>query len=257
LDAGGPDAVAQTAERAGITTKLDPSAAGGSLFLGGGASVDVHPIDQADAFATFAANGKHAPAYIVQKVVNASGHTVYEAHPKSDRVFASDVMADTTAALQAVVRGGTATGAQLAGGRPAAGKTGTTTSNRAAWFVGYTPQLSAAVALFRDQNRPLQGILGRSEITGGSVPASLWKAFMDAALAGEPVLNFPPAAHIGASPSASASVSPTPTPTLPSPTPRLTPSALPPSVAPSSGVPVPTIKPTKSPKASTAASLGP
>ena len=120
LDAGGPAAVADTATKAGITAHLDPAAAGGSLFLGGGASVDVHPIDQADAFATFAAQGVHAPAYIVEKVTDRSGHTLYAAHPKTEQVFPTDVMADTTFALQAVLRNGTATGAQLAR-RPAGG----------------------------------------------------------------------------------------------------------------------------------------
>jgi membrane peptidoglycan carboxypeptidase len=251
LAAGGPSAVAETAKKAGITSHLDPQAAGGSLFLGGGSSVDVHPIDQADAYATFAAQGMHAPAYLVAKVTDSSGHTIYEAHPKSERVFAPDVMADTTTALQAVLKNGTATGARLAGGRPAAGKTGTTSANRAAWFVGYTPQMSASVALFRDHNKPLQGILGRSEVTGGSVPASIWKAFVDAALEGQPVKPFPPAAHVGASPTPSPTPTPTATPTRQPPTPKPTPSLPVPSLSPSSsGLPLPTGQPSSSAKAS-------
>jgi membrane peptidoglycan carboxypeptidase len=253
FDAGGPSAVADTATKAGITTKLDPQAAGGSLFLGGGSSVDVHPIDQADGFATFAAQGVHAAPYLVSKVVDAAGHTLYTAKEKTDHVFDSDVMADTTAALQQVLREGTGTGARLSGGRPAAGKTGTTSGNTAAWFVGYTPQMSASVALFRDNNKPLQGILGRSEVTGGSVPASVWKAFMDAALAGQPIKQFPPAANIAGSPSPTPSGSPTPTATpTAKPTPSL-PASLPPrptSTPPPSRPPVPSVFPSRSPDGS-------
>jgi membrane peptidoglycan carboxypeptidase len=252
IDAGGPQAVAETATKAGITTKLDPEAAGGSIFLGGGSSVDVHPIDQADAYATFAAQGTHAPWYLVEKVTDTAGHTIYSAHNKTDHVFSSSVMSDTTAALQQVLRNGTASGARLADGRPAAGKTGTTSGNTAAWFVGYTPQLSAAVALFRDNNKPLQGILGRSEVTGGSVPATVWKAFVDAALAGEPIAQFPRAATLSPSPSPTPSVTPTATPTRP-PTPTPVPTrSLPilPSTGPSpTQFPVPTIKPSASQQA--------
>jgi membrane peptidoglycan carboxypeptidase len=256
LQAGGPQAVAETAAKAGITTKLDPSAAGGSIFLGGGESVDVHPIDQADAFATFAAQGEHAPAYLVEKVTDSGGHTIYSTDNKTDRAFDSDVMADTTAALQAVLKQGTATGARLAGNRPAAGKTGTTSGNTAAWFVGYTPQMSAAVALFRDNNKPLQGILGRSEVTGGSIPATLWKTFMNAALEGQPIKQFPARANVGGSPSATPSATPTATPTqsvAPKPVPSKSLSVQPSNPPSPSGPPLPSIPVSPSPAASAGA----
>jgi membrane peptidoglycan carboxypeptidase len=250
FDAGGPAEVTDVAKQAGVTAPVDGKKAGGSAFLGGGDTIDVHPVDMADAFGTFAAQGKHAPAYIVQKVTDHNGKTLYEAKPKTTQVFDRDVMADTTFALQAVLREGTATRAQLSG-RPAAGKTGTTTSNRAAWFVGYTPQLSASVALFRDNNKPLQGVLGLSEVTGGSIPAKVWKAFMSAALQGKPVLNFPPPANLGAAATPTPTATPTATPTIASPLPSASPTAQPSK----SGFPLPTppIGPSPTPSASPSA----
>jgi membrane peptidoglycan carboxypeptidase len=254
FDAGGPGEVTDVAKKAGVTAPIDGEKAGGSAFLGGGDTIDLHPVDQADAFATFAAQGKHAPAYLVQKVTDHDGKTLYEAKPKAEQVFDKDVMADTTFALQAVLTEGTATGARLSG-RPAAGKTGTTTSNRAAWFAGYTPQLSAAVALYRDGNKPLQGVLGLSEVTGGSFPARMWKAFMDGALEGKPVEKFPPPANTGVRATPSASPTPTATPTATS-TPSPRPTILP-TVKPSkSGDPLPTPTITLSPDPSTAPTPG-
>ena len=245
FDAGGPGEVTDVAKKAGITTPVDGDKAGGSAFLGGGDTIDVRPVDMAASFGTFAAQGKRAPAYIVQKVTDHNGKKLYEAKPETEQVFPKDVMADTTFALQEVLKDGTATRARLSG-RPAAGKTGTTSSNRAAWFVGYTPQLSTSVALFRDNNKPLQGVLGLSEVTGGSIPARVWKAFMSGALEGKPVQSFPPPANLGAA----ATPTPTATPTA---TPSSTPSARPPASPtkrPPSGFPLPSPSITPSPSPS-------
>ena len=86
---------------------------------------------------------------------------------------------------------GTASASLSGFGRPAAGKTGTTEFNDNAWFVGFTPQLSTAVWLGHlDGNRQLTGF-GSGRVFGGTVPAQAWKAFMRAALEGQPVLDFP------------------------------------------------------------------
>ena len=107
-------------------------------------------------------------------------------------------MADLTFALREVVRSGTATYGTAGLGRPAAGKTGTSEQNASAWFSGYTPQLAASVAFFRDNaSQTLNGIGGLNSVTGGTFPAKVWTAFMKAALAGEPKMSFPKPAHIG------------------------------------------------------------
>jgi membrane carboxypeptidase/penicillin-binding protein len=86
----------------------------------------------------------------------------------------------------------------LALGRPAAGKTGTSESNASAWFSGYTPQLAASVALFRDSaSESLNGIGGLNSVTGGTFPTKIWTAFMKGALKGQPVMDFPAPANIG------------------------------------------------------------
>ena len=109
------------------------------------------------------------------------------------RVFPEDVMDNVNYALQTVVTSGTATRASWTG-RPAAGKTGTTDDNMSAWFVGYTPQMSAAVMLAKEdkKGRPvsLNGTGGVYDVTGGSFPTAIWAEFTAAALANEPVEYF-------------------------------------------------------------------
>src|SRR5204862_2486879 len=111
---------------------------------------DVSPLDQADGFATIAAQGIQADPYIVARVETQSRDVVYKAHRRTHRVFDADVMADTTYAMTKVLdcsTGGTACGKALTG-RPSAGKTGTNgeqSGNKDAWFIGFTPQLSTAV----------------------------------------------------------------------------------------------------------------
>src|SRR5690606_15081288 len=82
-----------------------------------------------------------------------------------------------------------------------AGKTGTSSDNRSAWFVGYTPQLVTAVAMYQvgpnGEEEPITPFGGRSEITGSTFPAAVWTAFMQPVLEGQPVLQFPPRANVG------------------------------------------------------------
>lgn len=85
--------------------------------------------------------------------------------------------------MQGVINQGTATSAQM--DRPAAGKTGTTSSQRDIWFVGYVPQLSVAVWAGHDNNMPLS-----YGATGGGFVAPVWRDFMRQYLANEPVQNF-------------------------------------------------------------------
>ena len=202
--------VADTAAALGIRADMRKERALPSISLGVTA---VHPIDQAAAYATLAARGVYGAPYIVERVTDRDGNVVYAAEPKTRRVLPEPVVDDVTFALQAVVQRGTGTRAQL-DGRPAAGKTGTTTGNTAAWFVGYTPQLATAVGLFSDrQDVPLREIAGVPEVTGGTLPARTWKRFMEVALEGQPVRRFPPPAYVGGAPSPSASPTTTATAT--------------------------------------------
>ena len=192
----GPDDVARVAHRAGVATTTplaDPDGTtNGGIALG---SYEVSAVDQAVAFATFAAGGRAAAPYLIE-TVRRGDVELYAARPTAQQAFEEQVAADVTFALRTVVEGGTGTRARLAGGRPAAGKTGTSSDSRDVWFVGYTPQLSTAVWLGHGDNRPVE--VGGVEATGGGLAAGVWKAYTDAALAGAPVERFPEPAFVGA-----------------------------------------------------------
>ena len=193
----GPGEVAELAHAAGIPDRAplrgEDGSTNGSISLGG---YEVRVIDQAVGFATFANKGVSAEAFLVKKIETAEGDNVYEAKVSPGPVaFSADVAADATFAMQAVVDSGTGRGAGLAGGRPAAGKTGTSSDNKDAWFVGFTPQLSTAVWLGYAQPRTIR--LEGVEVTGGGFSSRIWKSYMDPALSGEPMLQFPPRADVG------------------------------------------------------------
>ena len=188
----GPRKVAELASAAGITTDLGGENPEGGIALG---TYDVKVIDQAVAYGAFANGGQRVTPILVQKVVQGEDE-LFTNETELTRVFDEEVAADTTAALQQVVQAGTGTRAKLAGGRPAAGKTGTTSNNYDAWFVGYTPQLSTAVWIGTGRNETIE-IEGIRQVTGGVVSAGIWKAFTDAALEGQEELPFPRPANIG------------------------------------------------------------
>jgi membrane peptidoglycan carboxypeptidase len=189
----GMDKVVDAARRAGIpeSVAMVPTP---SVVLG---VASPRVIDVANSYATFAAQGVYAKPFLVASVTGPNKGVLYEATPQTQEVFSKEVMADLTYALKSVVNGGTGAAA-LSLGRPAAGKTGTSQSNASAWFAAYTPQLSAAVALFRDSaSESLNGIGGLTSVTGGTFPARIWTAFMKGALKGEPVMTFPAPSNIG------------------------------------------------------------
>jgi membrane peptidoglycan carboxypeptidase len=195
----GPKKVSELAHRAGISDAARLAEPDGSVVAGialGTYSIQV--VDQANGYATFAAKGLAATPYMVQRVTLGDDE-VYVAEPETERAFSEDVAADATFAMQAVVQRGTGTKAKLAGGRPAAGKTGTSQNNRDAWFAGFTPQLATAVWIGNADDSPIK-IEGVAEVTGGGVSSVVWKQYMDAALDGQLELPFPPKADIGKSP---------------------------------------------------------
>ena len=189
----GMDKVVDAARRSGIPESVEMIATP-SVVLG---VASPRVIDVTNAYATFAAQGVYAKPFLVTSVTGPNKGVLYEATPQTQQVFAPEIMADLTYSLKSVVNGGTGSAA-LALGRPAAGKTGTSQSNASAWFSGYTPQLAASVAFFRDSaSESLNGIGGLTSVTGGTFPARIWTQFMRGALRGEPVMTFPAPANVG------------------------------------------------------------
>lgn len=173
----------------------------------------VNALDQASAYATFAAGGRHYPAHMVREVRDIDGNVIEptdkEEIERGVEAISADVAADATFAMTQVVENGGGGNAALSDGRPVAGKTGTSTDAVSAWFVGYTPQLSAAVGLSRHSAEPLyfEG-MSNDEVFGGGTSAKVWKAFMEVAMEGEPVEQFPPPKYVGTEQSFVPSASP-------------------------------------------------
>ncbi len=173
----GAEDVVKTANRMGITRKITPVPA---VALGG-MREGVTPLDMASAYGTLAAGGKRSKPYAVLEVLDGSGKVLTKAAPSVARAIRAPVAYLTTDILRGVISSGTGTKANI--GRPAAGKTGTTQENRDAWFVGYTPDLVAAVWVGYVDNHPMNSVHGIS-VTGGTFPARIWAAFMRKATEG-------------------------------------------------------------------------
>ena len=189
----GLEKVIDVARRAGIPESIAMVPAP-SVVLG---VASPHVIDVTSAYATFAAQGVYSKPYLIASVTGPNKGVLYEGESQTQEVFSKDVMADLTYALKGTVTGGTGSAA-LKLGRPAAGKTGTSQSNASAWFSGYTPQLAASVALFRDSaSESLNGIGGLTSVTGGTFPARIWTSFMKGALKGQPTMSFPAPSNVG------------------------------------------------------------
>ncbi|MBE9098417.1 penicillin-binding protein 1A [filamentous cyanobacterium LEGE 07170] len=164
----------------GITSPIEPVT---SLPLG---SVDLTPLEMASAYATFASGGWQSDTTFIVQVTDSTGQVLLDNSPRPQLVLDPWATASLNDVLQGVISRGTGTGARI--GRPAAGKTGTTSSERDIWFVGYVPQLSVAVWVGNDDYSPV----GRGA-TGGGFVAPIWGDFMQRALDGVPVENFEPA----------------------------------------------------------------
>ncbi len=226
----GPEKVLEVAKRAGLPEATLGLEANPSNVLG---TASPHPIDMASAFATFAEGGVATEPYLVSAVYRSDGSIQYEHEGTRDRVFASNVMVETTYAMQQVVLRGSGVYASRLD-RPIAGKTGTSNGDKSAWFVGFTPQIVGAVALYQvgddGSAESITPFGGFREVTGGTVPVRLWTTMMAEVFEGMPVEAFPARSFIGevVEPSPEPSPSPSPEPVVtPSPTPSASPSALP------------------------------
>ncbi len=180
--ATGLDRVVETAADLGIHG-LPPYC---SVSLG---SVEQHPVTMASAYAAFAAGGLRCEPYWVREVRDRSGNVLLRNEPRCEQVVSPETAEVVTTLLQHNATSGTATRADV--GRPFAAKTGTTNDYRDAWLVGFTPELATAVWIGYEEPAPMRGIFGVRNVTGGSVPAQLWGAYMQAALAGTEPAGLP------------------------------------------------------------------
>jgi penicillin-binding protein 1A len=181
----GVERVIQMADKLGIdTSRFEPVV---STTLG---TNGVHPFEMAQAYSVIAADGVLHPAEYVSKIVGPTGKVLYAGAGNGTRVLTPENARSETQMLTEVLKNGTAAGLSI--GRPAAGKTGTTDAKADAWFVGFTPQITAAVWM-GDPNRetPMTNV-GGIAVFGATYPADIWAAFMKAAVANDPPADFIP-----------------------------------------------------------------
>ena len=250
----GPKQVIDAAVRAGIPEDAPGLSPDPTITLG---TADVRTVDMANAYATFANKGKAADWFVVDKVTDASGKTLFKEKVKEKRAFAEDVNGNVVEAMQKVVQNGTGTEA-LAFGCPVAGKTGTAALRpdtvTSAWFAGYSPRLSAAVMYVKGKSgtEDLDGVGGLSTFFGGSYPARTFTAFMEKALDGQECVDFPEVDYVNGSPTPTYTPEPEPEPEptyTPEPEPSEEPTTEEPEPTPTqTEEPEPTPEPTPTPE---------
>jgi penicillin-binding protein 1A len=177
-DTIGRDQVARTARRLGIESPvgLEPAMALGA--------VEVSPLEMAQAYAPFSNGGRRVQAYGITRIRTPQGRVIYQRGARDTaavQAISNPPLYYMNQMLRGVVTGGTARSVAISG-RDLAGKTGTTSDYKDAWFVGYTGGFVTAVWVGKDDNTAMRGV------TGGAAPAAIWKGFMEAAL---PRLNAP------------------------------------------------------------------
>jgi len=174
----GRDNVARTARRLGITSRigLEPAMALGA--------VEVSPLEMAQAYDAFANGGKRVTAFGISRIRSPEGRVIYQRASREAgpvQAISNPYLYYQNQMLRGVMTSGTGRAAAIAG-RDIAGKTGTTSDYKDAWFVGYTGGFVTAVWVGKDDNTAMRGV------TGGSSPAAIWRGFMEVAL---PRLNAP------------------------------------------------------------------
>ena len=169
--------IADMARRFGITSRISTFP---SMVLG---TSDVRLIEMTQAFASVANRGVAVTPYGITKVVTVNGRELYRHEPSEQRVLVAPwVAAEMTDLLQSAVLTGTGRAAQI--GRPVAGKTGTTSSNKDGWFIGFSSGITTGVWMGRDDARAVAGL------QGGTAPARAFHDFMAVAVANRPVEQF-------------------------------------------------------------------
>jgi penicillin-binding protein 1A len=199
-----PSAIADVAHRLGILSPIDegqPAIGLGGLFVG------VTPLEMAQAYATIANNGKRVGGSIlfhtpdsgitdpsmepisIKRIEFPDGTTLINT-PVAVQAVPEDDALEVTQSMRGVIRYGTGKAANI--GRPAAGKTGTTSDYKDAWFVGSTPQRTVATWVgFENPARPMRTQFNGSPVYGGTIPALIWSDYMRASLRGQEVEDWP------------------------------------------------------------------
>src|SRR5690606_30621901 len=173
----GFSSVANMARRLGITTPINTHP---SMVLG---SAEVRVIDMTAAFAAVARGGVSVQPYGITRVTTADGRLLYQRPAERGQVLVDHrVAAGITDLLQTAVNTGTGKAAQI--GRPVAGKTGTTSSNKNGWFLGFSSGITTGVWMGRDDAKPVGGL------QGGRAPARAFADFMRVAVAKRPIEPF-------------------------------------------------------------------
>ncbi len=180
LDRVGIQNVIDTARKCGITSPLPPYL---PLALG---AADLSLLEHTSAFTVFPDDGIHIEPHYIKRVTSYDGAVLEEYHPQVTDVLPPEVARTMTAMLEEVVQFGTGVRAKEFG-RPSAGKTGTTNDFTDAWYIGFTPQLTAGVWVGNDDKRIS---LGKKE-TGARAALPVWLEFMQGAMHGTPVEEFP------------------------------------------------------------------
>jgi penicillin-binding protein 1A len=199
-DIVGPRAIVETARLLGIRSPLD------AYFSIGLGSLAVNPLELARAYATIANGGRRVDSSllgnvptVVKRIERVRTGRVEENTPIARRVLDPEHAALLTDILEDVVRAGTGRRAAIPG-REIAGKTGTTDNYGDAWFVGYTPELVVAVWVgYPDRLHPMLTEYRGKPVTGGTLPAEIWRAFMEG-VADDPERSFAPPPALGAAP---------------------------------------------------------
>ncbi len=171
--------VVEYAKRMGITSPLEPNL---SLALG---SSGVHVYEMAKAFSAFATNGKVPEPLYIKLVLDNEGDILLQNAPILQEAISPETAAVMTSMLKGVITEGTGWRIRALG-RPAAGKTGTSNDLRDAWFIGFVPDMVAAVWVGYDDFRPMA-----EGQTGGVAAAPIWLYFMAEALKESPPKDFP------------------------------------------------------------------
>ena len=173
----GTGAIANMARRFGIST---PISTGPAMVLG---SSETRVIEMTRAFASIAAKGRSVTPYAISKVTTIDGDVIYRHKTASGTQLVQPyVAAAMTDLMQSAVTAGSGRAAQI--GRPVAGKTGTTSSNKDGWFLGFSSGLTTGVWMGRDDARAV------GNLQGGNAPATAWGSYMRVAVAKRPVENF-------------------------------------------------------------------
>jgi penicillin-binding protein 1A len=180
LEKVGISNVIDLARKFGITSPLPPYL---PLALG---AADLNLLEHTSAFSVFPDDGVRIDPHMIRKVTSYDGALLEQNRPAVHDVLPPDVARTMVAMLEDVVKMGTGQGA-LALGRPTGGKTGTTNNFTDAWYIGFTPQLTTGVWVGFDDK---QVSLGKRE-TGAAAALPIWLEFMKAALANQPIEDFP------------------------------------------------------------------